>query len=98
MDTAVENPRLLAAGHPTELAVGWLTMFVIGSDLFVVSPLLPLIAADYGIPSGLGGLECDRIRAHLHAERSDRSAHIADRVGRGRVLTCCLWPLGQPIC
>jgi hypothetical protein len=26
------------------LAVAWLTMFVVGSDLFVVSPLLPLIA------------------------------------------------------
>ena len=31
-------------------------MFVIGSDLFVVSPLLPLIAADYGIQPSRAGL------------------------------------------
>jgi len=39
-----------------KLAIGWLTMFVVGSDLFVVSPLLPLIAADYGISPGSAGL------------------------------------------
>ena len=40
----------------TRLAIGWLTMFVIGTDLFVVSPLLPLIAADYRISPSLAGL------------------------------------------
>jgi predicted MFS family arabinose efflux permease len=35
-------------GRPfASLTVGWLTMFVIGTDLFVISPLLPMIAADY---------------------------------------------------
>jgi len=38
------------------LATGWFTMFVIGTDLFVVSPLLPLIAADYQIAPALAGL------------------------------------------
>jgi len=38
------------------LAIGWLTMFVIGTDLFVVSPLLPLIAVDYQISPALAGL------------------------------------------
>src|SRR2546422_610615 len=30
---------------PAGLMAGWLTMFVVGTDLFVVSPLLPMIAA-----------------------------------------------------
>src|SRR6266446_10745489 len=38
------------------LAIGWLTMFVVGTDLFVVSPLLPLIAVDYRISSAAAGL------------------------------------------
>ena len=37
------------------LAVAWLTMFVVGSDLFVLSPLLPLIAADYAVPPASAG-------------------------------------------
>ncbi len=55
MKTASRN-NLLAIGPLNELAIGWLTMFGVGSDLFVVSPLLPLIAADYGISPYLAGL------------------------------------------
>ena len=36
-------------GRWVGLAVAWATLFVVGTDLFVVSPLLPLIAADYGV-------------------------------------------------
>ena len=39
----------LRMGPPAGLTVGWLTMFVVGTDLFVVSPLLPMIATDYGV-------------------------------------------------
>ena len=38
------------------VAIGWLTMFVVGTDLFVVSPLLPLIAIDYQFLSAAAGL------------------------------------------
>jgi hypothetical protein len=31
------NPKV----PPAELAVGWLTMFLIGTELFIFSPLLP---------------------------------------------------------
>jgi len=48
--------RIIAIGPPAALAIGWLTMFVIGTDLFVVSPLLPLIAVDYQISAALAGL------------------------------------------
>jgi predicted MFS family arabinose efflux permease len=49
----------MAIGLLGRLAVGWLTMFVVGTDLFVISPLLPLIAADYQISPGLAGLSGD---------------------------------------
>src|SRR3954447_5001666 len=38
------------------LAVGWLTMFAVGTDLFVVSPLLPMVAGDYRISAAVAGL------------------------------------------
>ena len=44
------------AGAFAQLAIAWLTMFVVGSDLFVVSPLLPLISADYAVPASAAGL------------------------------------------
>ena len=43
-------------GACAQVAIAWLTMFVVGSDLFVVSPLLPLISADYAVPSTAAGL------------------------------------------
>ena len=43
-------------GPPAGSVVGWLTTFVVGTDLFVVSPLLPLIAADYGVSPAVTGL------------------------------------------
>lgn len=37
------------------LAVGWITLFLIGIDLFVVSPLLPFISEDYQVSSAMAG-------------------------------------------
>jgi len=37
------------------LFVGWLTMFLVGIDLFVVSPLLPFIAETYRISTAMTG-------------------------------------------
>jgi predicted MFS family arabinose efflux permease len=75
------------------LAVAWLTMFVVGSDLFVVSPLLPLIAADYAVPSAAAGF-CVTAFAVTYMLSAPVLGHIADRVGRERVLTCCLYAFG----
>jgi predicted MFS family arabinose efflux permease len=47
---------MFANAPAARLAIGWLTMFVIGTDLFVISPLLPLIAADYQASAALAGL------------------------------------------
>ena len=64
-------------------------MFVIGSDLFVVSPLLPLIAADYAIPpaSVASSVTIFAVSYMLSAPFLGR---LADRIGRRRVLRYCL--------
>ncbi|MFP3728266.1 MFS transporter [Priestia filamentosa] len=31
----------------TPLIVGWITVFLIGTDLFIISPLLPFISTEY---------------------------------------------------
>ena len=87
---AIANRKaLVMRGPPKELAVGWLTMFVIGSDLFVVSPLLPLIAADYGTSPALAGLSVTAF-AFSYMLSAPMLGHIADKTGRGRVLTWSL--------
>jgi hypothetical protein len=45
------TPNSLAA----TLVVSWLTMFLVGTELFVFSPLLPMLAADYGVSPMLAG-------------------------------------------
>lgn len=37
------------------LGVGWITLFLIGIDLFVVSPLLPFISDAYQVSSAMTG-------------------------------------------
>jgi predicted MFS family arabinose efflux permease len=78
---------------PAKLAIGWLTMFVVGSDLFVVSPLLPLIAADYGISPASAGLSVT-LFSLTYMLTAPILSHIADRIGLGRMLTYCLFAFG----
>ena len=79
----------ISNGPVVRLTIGWLTMFVIGTDLFVVSPLLPLIAADYRISSSLAGLGV-ALFALTYMITAPILGHFADRIGRRRMLTCCL--------
>jgi MFS transporter, DHA1 family, putative efflux transporter len=88
MKTA-SRKTLLTLRPTNKLAVGWLTMFVIGSDLFVVSPLLPLIAADYGTSPKLAGFSVT-IFSLTYMLSAPVLGQIADRVGRGRMLAYCL--------
>src|SRR5437899_1157373 len=71
------------------LVVGWLTMFVIGTDLFVVSPLLPMIAADYRVSPAVAGLSVT-VFALTYMVTAPLFGHAADRIGRRRVLIWCL--------
>jgi predicted MFS family arabinose efflux permease len=71
------------------LVTGWLTMFVIGTDLFVVSPLLPMIAADYRVSPAVAGLSVT-VFALTYMVSAPLFGHAADRIGRRPVLICCL--------
>jgi len=74
---------------PAKLAISWLTMFVIGTELFVVSPLLPLIGATYRIPPERVGL-CVTAFAVVYVLSAPLLGLLSDRSGRRRVLTFCL--------
>src|SRR5260370_2017447 len=82
-----------AAGARAELAIAWLTMFVVGSDLFGVSPLWPLISADYAVHPAAAGLSVT-VFAVTYMLSAPALGHLADRVGRARVLTYCLCTFG----
>jgi len=77
---------MLASAPAARLAVGWLTMFVVGTDLFVVSPLLPLIAADYQISPAQAGLGVVMF-ALTYMISAPLLGHLADRIGRRQMLT-----------
>jgi DHA1 family purine base/nucleoside efflux pump-like MFS transporter len=79
----------MAIGPLGRLAIAWLTMFVVGTDLFVVSPLLPLIAIDYQISPALAGLSVT-VFSLSYVISAPLLGHVADRIGRRRTLTCCL--------
>jgi predicted MFS family arabinose efflux permease len=90
---AADRPPRMPASRLKKLVAGWLTMFVIGSDLFVVSPLLPLIASDYGISPTLAGLSVTLFSASYMLSAPLLGA-VADRIGRERMLTYCLVAFG----
>jgi predicted MFS family arabinose efflux permease len=92
METAIRKSSA-TTGAFAQLAVAWVTMFVVGSDLFVVSPLLPLMSADYAVPPAAAGLSVT-VFAVTYMLSAPALGHLADRVGRGRVLTCCLYAFG----
>jgi predicted MFS family arabinose efflux permease len=71
------------------LAIAWCTLFVVGTDLFVVSPLLPLIADQFDLPTAAAGLSVTTF-AVTYMISAPLLGGIADRVGRRRMLSCCL--------
>src|SRR2546428_14015515 len=81
--------NVTAFGPSTKLAVGWFTMFVVGTDLFSVSPMLPLIALDYQISPASAGLSVT-VFGLAYVVSAPFLGHAADRIGRRRALTCCL--------
>jgi predicted MFS family arabinose efflux permease len=76
-------------GSVTRLAVAWCTLFVIGTDLFVVSPLLPSIANQFGVPSAEAGLSVTAF-AIAYMVSAPFFGQVADRVGRLPMLSWCL--------
>lgn len=73
---------------PATLVTAWISLFVIGTDLFVVSPLLPSIAHDFGISASLAGLAVTAF-ALAYMVAAPMLGHFADRIGRRQVLCWC---------
>jgi predicted MFS family arabinose efflux permease len=78
--------RIIAAAR---LAVAWLTMFLVGTELFVFSPLLPVLAADYHIAPALAGLSVTMFSL-AYMLTAPLFGYFSDRIGRRRVLICSL--------
>jgi predicted MFS family arabinose efflux permease len=74
---------------PARLAVAWLTMFLVGTELFVFSPLLPVLAADYHIAPALAGLSVTMFSL-AYMVSAPLFGYFSDRIGRRRVL---IWSL-----
>ena len=74
---------------PVQLVVAWLTMFLVGTELFVMSPLLPLLAADYHISATIAGLSVT-VFSLTYMVSAPIFGYLSDRIGRRRVLICSL--------
>jgi len=81
------NPNPMNA--PGQLAAGWLTMFLVGTELFVFSPLLPTLAVNYDVSSNVAGLSVTTFSL-AYMVSAPLFGHVSDRVGKRRVLICCL--------
>jgi len=76
------------------LLTGWLTLFVIGTDLFVISPLLLFIANEYGITPAVAGWMVT-VFSLMYAISAPFFGWLSDRKGRRffiifGLLTFCL--------
>jgi predicted MFS family arabinose efflux permease len=74
---------------PWRLACGWLTLFVVGTDLFIISPLLPPIAAEFGGSAASIGLSVT-VFSLTYLLSAPLIGRLADRIGRRRTLITCL--------
>src|SRR5437763_10967383 len=74
---------------PARLAVAWLTVFLVGTELFVFSPLLPVLAADYHVAPAVAGLSVTTFSL-AYMVSAPLSGYLSDRIGRRRVLICSL--------
>ncbi|UOR12566.1 MFS transporter [Halobacillus amylolyticus] len=63
------------------LTVGWITLFLMGTDLFVVSPLLPFISQEYHITSAEAGWMVT-VFAITYAVSAPFFGWISDKKGR----------------
>jgi predicted MFS family arabinose efflux permease len=69
--------------------IAWLTLFVVGSDLFVISPLLPDVRQSLMVSVSAAGWAVT-VFALAYLVGGFSLGSLADRVGRWRVLTVAL--------
>src|ERR1051326_5698751 len=72
-----------------QLTAGWITLFVIGTDLFIVSPLIPTFANEFLVGTAAAGLTVT-VFSLGYFVAAPVFGGIADRFGRRRMLTLCL--------
>lgn len=82
--------RVLRFSGAAKLSVAWLTMFLVGTELFIFSPLLPLLAAAYEVPIAVAGLSVTTFSL-TYMVSAPVLGRLSDRIGRRRVLTCALF-------
>jgi MFS transporter, DHA1 family, purine base/nucleoside efflux pump len=68
--------------NAARLAVAWLTMFLVGTELFVISPLLPTLAADYHTSPAIAGLSVTMF-ALTYMVTAPLFGRLADVIGGG---------------
>ncbi|MBU7595153.1 MFS transporter [Metabacillus halosaccharovorans] len=68
------------------LSVGWITLFLMGTDLFVVSPLLPFISEAYNVSSAMTGWMVT-VFAVTYAIVAPFFGWASDKNGRGIFIT-----------
>ena len=73
----------------SRLIVGWVTLFVVGTDLFVIAPLIPFLATDYRIGLAAAGLGVTAFSL-AYVIAAPVFGRLADGFGRPRILTWCL--------
>jgi predicted MFS family arabinose efflux permease len=73
----------------SRLIAGWMTLFAIGTDLFVIAPLLPFLANDFQISLGAAGLSVTSFSVG-YVIAAPVFGRLADRAGRHQLLTWCL--------
>src|ERR1700720_4226991 len=83
--TSAEESISMRIKAPARLAVAWLTMFLVGTDLFVFSPLLPVLATDYHIALSLAGLSVTMFSL-AYMVSAPLFGYFSDRIGCRRVL------------
>jgi MFS transporter, DHA1 family, purine base/nucleoside efflux pump len=72
------------------LIVGWITLFLMGTDLFVISPLLPFISNVYMVSPATTGWMVT-IFAVTYAFSAPLFGWLSDKKGRRTLITFGLW-------
>ncbi|MGW4564146.1 MFS transporter [Streptomyces sp. NPDC004561] len=85
-EQVVETAPGLSAGP---VALAWLTQFLVGTDLFVVAPLLPDIAASLGVSATSTGLLVTAFSV-AYVVASPFAGWLSDRGDRAKVLVGAL--------
>src|SRR5690348_8206766 len=75
-----------------QLAIAWSTMFLIGTELFVMSPLIPFLAADFRISTAVAGVSVTVFSATYMV-----SAPVFGNVGDGGCWSAASLSLPQQI-